>query len=193
MQFWNAAAHYSSVSEMMGTNHFCPLQYDPGGGAAVMIKADYGPPRVGTFGVLLPDILLILRVRHGRDVWQSAIVLGGVGGKIRVADFRDELYSNGHMAGLGLRNMIRDGCGFINFLGIYNALITGRILLSWFPQAQGQPLLQPLFVVTDPFLNLFRGLIPPIGGLDLSILPALLILSSLGNAIPALGADLGLL
>ena len=83
--------------------------------------------------------------------------------------------------------------GFINFLGIYNALITGRILLSWFPQAQGQPLLQPLFVVTDPFLNLFRGLIPPIGGLDLSILPALLILSSLGNAIPALGADLGLL
>ena len=83
--------------------------------------------------------------------------------------------------------------GFINFLGIYNALITGRILLSWFPQAQGQPLLQPLFVVTDPFLNHFRGLIPPIGGLDLSILPALLILSSLGNAIPALGADLGLL
>ena len=97
-----------------------------------MIKGDYGPPRVGTFGVLLPDILLILRVSHlkgklkpsrlapegwhVRDVWRSAIVLGGVGGKILVADFREELYSNGHMAGLGLGNMIRDGSDFINFL-----------------------------------------------------------------------------
>ena len=79
--------------------------------------------------------------------------------------------------------------GFINFLGIYNALITARILLSWFPQAQGQPILQPIFVVTDPFLNLFRGLIPPIGGIDLSLIPALLLLSSLGNAVPALSAD----
>ena len=79
--------------------------------------------------------------------------------------------------------------GFINFLGIYNAIITARILLSWFPQAQGQPILQPIFVVTDPFLNLFRGLIPPIGGIDLSVIPALLLLSSLGNAVPALSAD----
>ena len=44
--------------------------------------------------------------------------------------------------------------GFVNFLGLYNSIITVRILLSWFPQAQGQPVLQPLFVVTDPFLNL---------------------------------------
>ena len=59
-----------------------------------------------------------------------------------------------------------------------------------FPQAQGQPLLQPIFIVTDPFLNLFRGLIPPIFGLDLSILPAFFLLSALGNAVPALGADM---
>mmetsp|Transcript_26075 Transcript_26075/g.78265 ORF Transcript_26075/g.78265 Transcript_26075/m.78265 type:complete len:150 (+) Transcript_26075:115-564(+) len=83
--------------------------------------------------------------------------------------------------------------GFINFLGLYNSLITVRILLSWFPQAQGQPVLQPLFVVTDPFLNLFRGLIPPIGGLDLSILPALFLLQALGNAVPALSAGTDLL
>lgn len=101
--------------------------------------------------------------------------------------------------------------GIVNFFGIYNAIITARILLSWcvfpappsrgeprgslvrdlrrFPQAQGQPLLQPIFVVTDPFLNLFRGLIPPIAGLDLSILPALFLLQALGNAVPALSAD----
>ena len=79
--------------------------------------------------------------------------------------------------------------GFINFLGLYNSLITVRILLSWFPQAQGQPVLQPLFVVTDPFLNLFRGLGLNFGGLDFSILPAFFLLNALTNAVPALGAD----
>merc|ERR1711871_1695969 len=79
--------------------------------------------------------------------------------------------------------------GTLNFLALYNALITARILLSWFPQAQGQPLLQPLFVVTDPFLNLFRGLGLNFGGLDFSILPAFFLLNALTNAVPALGAD----
>ena len=50
-------------------------------------------------------------------------------------------------------------------------------------------LLQPLFVVTDPFLNLFRGLGLNFGGLDFSILPAFFLLNALTNAVPALGAD----
>ena len=79
--------------------------------------------------------------------------------------------------------------GTLNFLALYNALITARILLSWFPQAQGQPLLQPLFVVTDPFLNLFRGLGLNFGGRAFSILPAFFLLNALTNAVPALGAD----
>ena len=57
--------------------------------------------------------------------------------------------------------------GFANFLSIYNTVITARILLSWFPQAQGIGALQPVYAVTDPYLNLFRGIIPPIFGLDL--------------------------
>ena len=77
-----------------------------------------------------------------------------------------------------------------NFLSIYNVLITARVLLSWFPQAMGVPALRPVFAVTDPYLNLFRGLIPPIMGLDLSILPAFLLLDQLGNAVGALGAEL---
>ena len=84
-----------------------------------MGPSDFWPPRIGTFGVLLPDILLILRVSHlkgklkpsrlapegwhGREVWQSAIQIGGGCCTIFVADFREELYSNGHMAGIGLR------------------------------------------------------------------------------------------
>mmetsp|Transcript_6093 Transcript_6093/g.8603 ORF Transcript_6093/g.8603 Transcript_6093/m.8603 type:complete len:169 (-) Transcript_6093:201-707(-) len=83
--------------------------------------------------------------------------------------------------------------GTLNFLSIYNALITARILLSWFPQSMGVPFLQPIFIVTDPFLNLFRGLIPPIFGLDLSLIPALLLLQAAGNSVAALGADMTML
>lgn len=78
--------------------------------------------------------------------------------------------------------------GISNFLNIYNALISVRVLLSWFPQAQGVALLRPVFQVTDPYLNLFRGLIPPIGGLDLSVLPAFFLLNFAQSSAPALGA-----
>ena len=79
--------------------------------------------------------------------------------------------------------------GSLNFFSIYNTVVTARILLSWFPQSMGVPLLQPIFIVTEPFLGLFRGLIPPIGGIDLSIIPALLLLNAAGGAVSALGAD----
>jgi len=80
--------------------------------------------------------------------------------------------------------------GFANFLGIYNFLITARILLSWFPQAQGVGALQPLFSVTDPFLNLFRGVIPPVFGLDLSPIAAFFLLNLLTNATAAVGCEI---
>lgn len=45
-------------------------------------------------------------------------------------------------------------------------------------------------MVTNPFFGLFRGLIPPIGGLDLSPLPAFFLLSFVTNATQSLGAEL---
>ncbi|GAB5036631.1 Hypothetical protein NocV09_04400180 [Nannochloropsis oceanica] len=80
--------------------------------------------------------------------------------------------------------------GLHNFLSIYNIVLTGRILLSWFPQVARQPVFEPLFVVTNPFFNIFRGLIPPIAGLDLSPLPAFFLLSFLTNATETMGAEL---
>lgn len=80
--------------------------------------------------------------------------------------------------------------GFSNFLSVYNLVITGRILLSWFPAAQGVALLQPVFAITDPYLNLFRGLIPPIFGLDLSPLLAFFLLNVLTNVTAAVGAEM---
>ena len=80
--------------------------------------------------------------------------------------------------------------GFANFLQAYNFIITARILLSWVPQAQGVAALQPVYAITDPFLNIFRGVIPPIGGLDLSPLAAFFLLNVVTSATAAVGAEL---
>jgi uncharacterized protein YggT (Ycf19 family) len=91
--------------------------------------------------------------------------------------------------GYGVAEQVVIG-GFSNFLSIFNIVITARVLLSWFPQAQEVALLQPVFQVSDPYLNLFRGLIPPIFGLDLSPLLAFLLLSAMTQATAAVGAEL---
>lgn len=101
-------------------------------------------------------------------------------------------YSTNHAAmaipGYGVAEQVFVG-GFANFLSIYNLLITARILLSWFPQAQGVGALQPLYGITDPFLNLFRGVIPPVFGLDLSPIAAFFLLNLVSNATAAVGAE----
>jgi YggT family protein len=52
-----------------------------------------------------------------------------------------------------------------------------RVLLTWFPNLDwGNPVLSTVSAVTDPYLNVFRGLIPPLGGLDLSAIVAFLAL-----------------
>lgn len=78
--------------------------------------------------------------------------------------------------------------GGVNFLSIYSGLITLRILLSWFPQAQSVSFLQPIFTVSDVYLNLFRGIVPPIGGIDISPIGAFFVLNLLTNSVASLGA-----
>jgi YggT family protein len=59
---------------------------------------------------------------------------------------------------------------------VYMIIIFARILLSWIPRIPYHPLLSAVigFIqdVTDPYLRLFRRIIPPLGGggfaLDLS-------------------------
>ena len=54
------------------------------------------------------------------------------------------------------------------FLG-YTILLTIRILSSWIPSLQGQRWNRLVSFCTDPYLQIFRRIIPPIGGvLDLS-------------------------
>jgi YggT family protein len=63
------------------------------------------------------------------------------------------------------------------FLLIYMVLIIARVLLSWFPNINWfDPPFSILSQLTDPYLNLFRSVIPPLGGLDLSPMLAILLL-----------------
>jgi YggT family protein len=64
------------------------------------------------------------------------------------------------------------------FLSIYTVLLIVRILLSWFPNVDWfSPPFSVLSQLTDPYLNLFRSIIPPLGGIDLSPILAFLLLS----------------
>jgi len=67
---------------------------------------------------------------------------------------------------------------------VYMILIFARILLSWIPRIPYHPVLSAVvnFVnqVTDPYLRIFRRVIPPLGGggfaLDLSPIIAIFVL-----------------
>lgn len=57
----------------------------------------------------------------------------------------------------------------INFLNFYTIILFIRILLSWFPTMNwDNPLLAAVRQITDPYLNVFRSFIPPIGMIDIS-------------------------
>ena len=65
-------------------------------------------------------------------------------------------------------------------LQIYSLVLIVRVLLSWFPNLDwGNPVLSTVSSITDPYLNAFRGLIPPLGGIDLSAILAFVALNLL--------------
>ena len=69
----------------------------------------------------------------------------------------------------------------------YTLLLFAVIIGSWFPNFQRSRLMQAIRFYVDPFLNLFRRIIPPIGGvLDLSPLLAFISLSALKGIILSL-------
>ena len=69
-------------------------------------------------------------------------------------------------------------------LSIYSFILIIRILLTWFPGVDwSNGILSALTSITDPYLNIFRGIIPPIGGLDISSLLAFLLLNVIQNLI----------
>ncbi len=77
-------------------------------------------------------------------------------------------------------------------LELYSLVLIVRVLLSWFPNLDwSNPVLSTVSSITDPYLNAFRGIIPPIGGLDLSAILAFIVLSLMQRLL--LGASMSLL
>ena len=69
-------------------------------------------------------------------------------------------------------------------LSIYSFILIIRILHTWFPGIDwSTAVLSALTSITDPYLNIFRGIIPPIGGFDISSLLAFLLLNVIQNLI----------
>lgn len=73
------------------------------------------------------------------------------------------------------------------FITIYTYLIIIRVLLTWFPNISwyNQPF-STLSQLTDPYLNLFRSIIPPLGGIDISPILAILLLQVASSLIGGL-------
>jgi YggT family protein len=72
----------------------------------------------------------------------------------------------------------------INFIfQVYTLMLFVRILSSWVPQVNEYRLMQFVSYYTDPYLNLFRRIIPPLGMFDLSPIVAFLCLSFIQNIV----------
>ncbi|XP_009587816.1 ylmG homolog protein 1-2, chloroplastic [Nicotiana tabacum] len=103
------------------------------------------------------------------------------------------VYSAGPMFFAALKNQPTTGAlntpftvvaaGMAKWLDIYSGVLMVRVLLSWFPNIPWDR--QPLSAIRDlcdPYLNLFRNIIPPIfDTLDVSPLLAFAVLGTLGS------------
>lgn len=82
----------------------------------------------------------------------------------------------------------------VNILfSFYYILIILRIFLSWIPSIDWQA--QPyagIRIATDSFLGIFRGIIPPIGMLDISPIVAIILLQLLQGFVVGFLNNLGL-
>jgi uncharacterized protein YggT (Ycf19 family) len=65
----------------------------------------------------------------------------------------------------------------INLIELYQLIMLAWVIGSWFPQLQGNPIYRWIDSVVFPYAKLFRGLIPPIGGFDFSIIIAFIVLN----------------
>ncbi|MDA8096917.1 MAG: YggT family protein [Desulforudis sp.] len=59
---------------------------------------------------------------------------------------------------------------------VYIYIIFARIILSWIRHDPYNPVFRFIYDLTEPFLSIFRRIIPPLGMIDLSPIVALIAL-----------------
>ncbi len=114
-------------------------------------------PRIGRFDLAtFAALILVALLKHLILLWlQGGTVSLGAATAIGLLDIANLLFA------------------------IYIYGILAYALLSWFPIGYGHPLVQLLEELFDPILDRFRQIVPPIGGIDLSPLIALIALEAL--------------
>ena len=60
---------------------------------------------------------------------------------------------------------------------VYTLMLFVRIISSWVPEWRETKVVQFVSFYTDPYLDLFRRVIPPLGGIDFSPILAFILLS----------------
>ncbi|GAB4226557.1 MAG: YggT family protein [Chlamydiales bacterium] len=71
---------------------------------------------------------------------------------------------------------------------VYMIMLFIRILGSWFPEFQGHTFMRFIAYYTDPYLNLFRRIIPPLGMIDFSPIIAFFALHFIEIVVKSLAA-----
>lgn len=67
-------------------------------------------------------------------------------------------------------------------LQFYGTLIVIYIVMSWFPiRGVVGDIYRALGAIVEPYLNIFRRFIPPIGAIDIAPMVAYLVLMLIGN------------
>lgn len=74
----------------------------------------------------------------------------------------------------------------LNVIQIYSFLLIASILMSWLPNAKESRIGQMLAKITDPYLDIFRKIIPPLGMIDFSPIVAIFALNLASNGLVVL-------
>ncbi len=73
---------------------------------------------------------------------------------------------------------------FVKYLfNFYEYSMLAYILTSWFPRIKNNFIVEFLEAICEPYLKIFRKIIPPFGMLDISPIAALVVLSVIENLI----------
>ena len=61
-------------------------------------------------------------------------------------------------------------------LRIYHYMIVACIIISWFPEYQNTNIAKTMANIVEPYVSIFRRVIPPIGMIDFSVIVSLIFL-----------------
>lgn len=78
----------------------------------------------------------------------------------------------------------------VQAIEIYSFMLLIWVIGSWFPQIQGNKFYRFIDQLVYPYAKIFRGLIPPIGGFDLSVIIAFIALGILQRIVASLLAGI---